>query len=112
LTYPFQSVSVPISESDVWLDLDLKAPPNLLFMKSLGSTYLLNRTLRLAYKLFRDYGDGSKYVLELKNKIPEVVIQFLWVNPLDPHYMSCLETNIEAYQVRASNSIKPGIRLP
>jgi predicted TIM-barrel fold metal-dependent hydrolase len=54
----------------------------------------------LAYKTFKNYGDGNKYVFELKVKLPENVIQFLWVNPLDPRQMCDLERNIETYQVR------------
>jgi hypothetical protein len=45
----------------------LNAPPNIPFMKSPGSIYLLNRILGLAYKSFRDYGDGNRYVFELRN---------------------------------------------
>ena len=51
---------------------DLKAPPNVPFMKSPSSIYLLNRMLRLAYKSFRGYGDGNKYVFELKNRFPKL----------------------------------------
>jgi uncharacterized protein len=80
--------------------VDLKAPPNVLFMKSPGSIYLLNRMLRLAYKSFKDHGDGNKYVFELSNKVPEIVIPFLWVNPLAPQHMGDLESNIEDYQVK------------
>jgi predicted TIM-barrel fold metal-dependent hydrolase len=36
----------------------------------------------------------------LKNKLPEVVIQFLWVNPLDPRHVGNIDRNIEKYQVR------------
>jgi hypothetical protein len=81
-------------------NLDLKAPPNFPLMKSPNSIYLLNRMLRLAYKSFKDYGDGNQYVFELRNKAPEIVIPFLWVNPLDPQHMSNLETKIREYQVR------------
>lgn len=81
-------------------NLGLKEPPNVPFMKSPNSIYFLNRMLRMAYKSFKDYGDGNKYVFEVRNKIPEVVIQFLWVNPLDPCHMDNLERNIESYQVR------------
>jgi len=81
-------------------NLDLKAPPNVPFMKSPSSIYFLNRMLRAAYKSFKDYGDGNKYVSGLRDKIPEIVIQFLWLNPLDPHHMSGLERNIENYKVR------------
>ena len=80
-------------------NLDLKAPPNVPFMKSPSSIYLLNRMLRLAYKSFKDYGDGNKYVFELRNRVPEIVIPFLWVNPLDPQHMSNLETRIQENRV-------------
>jgi predicted TIM-barrel fold metal-dependent hydrolase len=82
-------------------NLDLKAPPNLPFMKTPGSIYLLNRMLRYSYNsFFKDNGDGNKYVFELKNELPEIVIQFLWVNPLDPQHMANLEKNIQGYQVK------------
>jgi predicted TIM-barrel fold metal-dependent hydrolase len=81
-------------------NIDLEAPPNFPFLKSPNSIYLLNRMLRLGYKSFKDHGNGNQYVFGLKNKLPEVVIQFLWVNPLDPQHMDCLERNIEQYQVR------------
>jgi predicted TIM-barrel fold metal-dependent hydrolase len=79
---------------------DLKAPPNFPFLKSPSSIYFLNRMLRLGYKSFKDQGDGNQYVFGLKNKLPEVVTQFLWVNPLDPHHMDHLERNIGGYQVK------------
>ncbi len=81
-------------------NLDLKEPPNFPFLKFPNSIYLLNRMLRLAYKSFRDYGDGNQYVFELRNRVPEIVIPFLWVNPLDPMHMSNLEKNIQNYQAR------------
>ena len=70
-------------------------------MKTPGSIYLLNRMLRFSYNsFFKDNGDGNKYVFELRNKLPETVIQFLWVNPLDPQHMDNLEKNIREYQVK------------
>jgi len=82
-------------------NLDLKDPPNIPFMKTPGSIYLLNRMLRFSYNsFFKDNGDGNKYVFELRNKLPETVIQFLWVNPLDPQHMGNLENNIRKYQVK------------
>jgi predicted TIM-barrel fold metal-dependent hydrolase len=82
-------------------NVDLKAPPNFPFMKTPGSIYLLNRMLRYSYNsFFKDKGDGNKYVFELKNKLPETVLQFLWVNPLDPQHMDNLEKNIQGYQVK------------
>ncbi len=82
-------------------NLDLKDPPNIPFMTTPGSIYLLNRMLRFSYNsFFKDNGDGNKYVFELRNKLPETVIQFLWVNPLDPKQMDSLEKNILEYQVK------------
>jgi len=80
---------------------DLKDPPNIPFMKTPGSIFLLNRMLRFSYNsLFKENGDGNKYIFELRNKLPETVIQFLWVNPLDPQHMGNLEKNIREYQVK------------
>jgi uncharacterized protein len=82
-------------------NLDLKDPPNLPFMKSPSSIYILNRMLRFSYKsFFKDNGDGNKYVYELKQQVPELVIPFLWVNPLDPLHMSNLEKNIQNFQIK------------
>jgi predicted TIM-barrel fold metal-dependent hydrolase len=82
-------------------NLDLKGPPNFPFMKTPGSIYLLNWMLRFSYNtFFNERGDGNQYVFELRNKLPETVIQFLWVNPLDPEHMGNLEKNIREYQVK------------
>ncbi len=82
-------------------NLNLKDPPNLPFMKSPSSIYILNRVLRFSYNsFFKDNGDGNKYVYELKQQVPEIVIPFLWVNPLDPLHISDLEKNIQNYQSR------------
>jgi predicted TIM-barrel fold metal-dependent hydrolase len=81
-------------------NLDLKAPPNVPFAKSPSSIFFLNQMLRLAYKAFKDHGDGNRYVFELSNKAPNLVIPFLWVNPLDPLHISRLESKIREYRVR------------
>jgi predicted TIM-barrel fold metal-dependent hydrolase len=82
-------------------NLDLKSPPNFPFMKTPESIYLLNRMLRITYNsIFKDNGDGNKYVFELKNNLPETVVQFLWVNPLDLKHMTNIEKNIQEYQVK------------
>lgn len=79
--------------------LDLPEPPNIPLKKSPDSNYLLNRMLRFAYTNFmKDNGDGNKYVYELKNKIPDKIIQFLWVNPLDKGHMTNIEETIRDYQ--------------
>jgi predicted TIM-barrel fold metal-dependent hydrolase len=81
-------------------NIDLKAPPKFPFMKSPSSIYLLNRMLRLGYQSFKDHGDGNQYVFGLMNELPEVVIQFLWVNPLSRSHIDNIERNIENYKVR------------
>ena len=78
---------------------DLQGPPNLPLRKSPDSNYLLNKMIRFAYKHFmKDNGDGNQYVFDLKNKLPGKIIQFLWVNPLDPGHMINLERSIHKYQ--------------
>lgn len=81
-------------------NLDLKDPPKIPFMKSPNSIYLLNRMMRMAYRSFKDHGDGNQYVFELSKKLPEIVIPFLWVNPLDPTHLSGLEENLRACSAR------------
>lgn len=81
-------------------NLDLKDPPKIPFMKSPNSIYLLNRMLRIAYRSFKDGGDGNQYVFELSKKIPQIVIPFLWVNPLDPAHLISLEENLRASSAR------------
>jgi len=80
---------------------NLKDPPNIPFMTTPGSIFLLNRMLRFSYNsFFKENGDGNRYVFELSKKLPETVIQFLWVNPLDPLHMDNLEKNILEYRVK------------
>ncbi|MGD0753066.1 MAG: amidohydrolase family protein [Anaerolineales bacterium] len=81
-------------------NLDLKEPPNFPFLKSPSSIFFLNHMMRMTTKSFKDFGDGNKYVYELKKQVPEIVIQFLWVNPLDPEQMANLEKRIREYAVK------------
>ncbi len=81
-------------------NLDLRDPPNIPFMKTPDSIFLLNRMLRMAYRSMKDKGDGNKYVYELRRELPDTVVQFLWVNPLDQLHMSSIEQNIRDYQVK------------
>ena len=82
-------------------NLELREPPNLPVRNSPNSIYFLNQMLRISYKWFmKDFGDGNRYVYELRNKIPNLIIQFLWVNPLDKQHMNNLERNIQSYQVK------------
>lgn len=79
--------------------LDLKTPPNFPLKKSPNSNYILNRMLRFGYTHFmKDNGDGNKYVFELKGKVPEKIIQFLWVNPLDKGHITNIERSIHDYE--------------
>jgi predicted TIM-barrel fold metal-dependent hydrolase len=82
-------------------NVDLKDPPNFPFMNSPNSIFSLNKMLRFGYKYFiKDRGDGNKKVFELRSKLPEMILQFLWVNPLDPQHVGSLERNIQDYQIK------------
>ncbi|MDP4152222.1 MAG: amidohydrolase family protein [Bacillota bacterium] len=78
---------------------DLPKPPSLPIKQTPDSIYIMNRMNRMAYNhFFKDNGDGNKFVYELKNQLPELITQFLWVNPLDVGHINNLENNIRAYQ--------------
>lgn len=80
-------------------DRSLREPPSMPFKQKPNSVYMMNRMNRFAYKhFFKDNGDGNQFVCELKNQLPELVLQFLWVNPLDAAYMIKLENIIRTYQ--------------
>lgn len=92
---------------------NLQKPPTMPFKQKPDSIYMLNRMNRIAYKyFFKDNGDGNKFVYELKNKVPELVVQFLWINPMDAGQMDNLENCIRTYQPKgiklhqASNPFK------
>lgn len=79
-------------------DLDVN-PPKIKKKDGSDSIYILNKMVRFAYRFFmKDKGDGNQYVFELKNKLPQVIIQFLWVNPKKKNHMDALEKNIHDYQ--------------
>lgn len=74
-------------------------PPSMPFKQKPDNIFMMNRMNRFAYHHFiKDNGDGNQFVCELKNQLPELVVQFLWVNPLDTAYMSKLENTIRTYQ--------------
>lgn len=80
---------------------DLKQPPNIPFMNTPNSIFTLNRLLRFSYNTFiKDNGDGNRYVCDLRDKLLEYVIPFLWVNPLDQKHMANIEENIHNLQVK------------
>ncbi|MNB80873.1 Amidohydrolase [compost metagenome] len=80
---------------------NLQTPPSMPFKQKPDSIYLMNRMNRLAYKHFlKDNGDGNQYVFELRKQLPELVVQFLWVNPLDVGHMDNMENSIRTYQAR------------
>jgi predicted TIM-barrel fold metal-dependent hydrolase len=79
---------------------DLGTPPDIPFMKSPSSIYFLNNMVRLGYRSLKDNGDGNRYVHGLATAHPRLVVQFLWLNPLDQEHMEALEHNIHAYNVR------------
>jgi predicted TIM-barrel fold metal-dependent hydrolase len=82
-------------------NVELRDPPSVPFTHSPNSIFFLNRMLRLTYRwAMKDKGDGNRFVSELRSRIPTMVVQFLWVNPLDRHQMDNIEQDIREYQVR------------
>ncbi|TCL56304.1 putative TIM-barrel fold metal-dependent hydrolase [Kineothrix alysoides] len=78
---------------------NLQKPPSMPLKQKPDSIYMMNRMNRLAYNhFFKDNGDGNQFVRELKNQLPELIIQFLWVDPLDTGYMDNLENHIHTYE--------------
>ncbi len=78
---------------------NLQLPPSMPFKQKPDSIYSMNRMNRFAYNHFlKDNGDGNQVVCDLKKQLPELVIQFLWVNPLDTSCMEQLEHSIDIYQ--------------
>lgn len=78
---------------------DLGEPPSVPFKQKPNSVYFMNKMNRIAYNhFFKDNGDGNKVVYELRKQLPDLIIQFLWVNPLDALQMGSLENNIRMYQ--------------
>jgi predicted TIM-barrel fold metal-dependent hydrolase len=74
-------------------------PPNLPLKQTPDSIYMMNRMMRMAYNHFlKGDGDGNQFVHEIKNQLPDLVIQFLWVDPLDFGQMNELENSILTYQ--------------
>lgn len=77
----------------------LQEPPSMPFKQKSDSVYMMNRMNRIAYNHFlKDNGDGNKFVYELKNQLPELIVQFLWVNPIDVRQMDNLENCIHTYK--------------
>jgi Predicted metal-dependent hydrolase of the TIM-barrel fold len=80
---------------------NLREPPKMPFKQKSDSIYRLNRMNRIAYNhFFQDNGDGNQFVGELKRQLPDLILQFLWVNPLDSSHMDNLEKNIALYHPR------------
>jgi predicted TIM-barrel fold metal-dependent hydrolase len=78
---------------------NLKEPPTMPFKQKTDSIYMMNRMNRMAYNhFFKENGDGNQFVFGLKNQLPELIIPFLWVNPLDAGHTDNLENSILKYQ--------------
>lgn len=78
---------------------DLPEPPTMHFKQKSDSIFLMNRMNRIAYNhFFKDNGDGNQFVYKLKEEIPDIIVQFLWINPLDTTSMNQLEKAIKTYQ--------------
>jgi predicted TIM-barrel fold metal-dependent hydrolase len=77
----------------------LQTPPNMPFTQKPDSIYMMNRFNRLAYRHFlKGDGKGNRYVSDLKDQLPELVVPFFWVNPLDAGHMDRLEENLRIYR--------------
>ncbi len=77
----------------------LREPPSMPYKQNPDSIYMMNWMNRIAYNhFFKDNGDGNQFVYELKNCLPELIVQFLWVNPLDATYMNKLENTIRTFK--------------
>jgi Predicted metal-dependent hydrolase of the TIM-barrel fold len=80
---------------------DLQAPPRMPLIQKPDSIFMMNRMNRFAYRHFiQDNGDGNQFVCKLTNRLPELAVQFLWVDPLNTAYMDNLENTIETYRPR------------
>lgn len=56
---------------------------------SANNLYFLNRICRLSYRfLIKDQGDGNAFVHSLVQQYPQRIIQFYWVNPQEPTYLT------------------------
>lgn len=78
---------------------NLQGPPGMPFKQKPDSIYRMNRMNRFAYNHFlKGNGEGNQFVSELRNQLPDRIIQFFWVNPLDMGHMDNLESNIHTYQ--------------
>jgi predicted TIM-barrel fold metal-dependent hydrolase len=74
---------------------NLQEPPRMPFKQKPDSIFMMNRMNRFAYNHFiKENGDGNQYVCKLKDRLPELIVQFLWVDPLDTAYMNKLENTI------------------
>jgi predicted TIM-barrel fold metal-dependent hydrolase len=75
---------------------DLPEPPTMHFKQSPDSIFMMNRMNRIAYHhFFKNNGDGNQFVRELKVQLPDLIVPFLWVDPLDTASMNQLENTIE-----------------
>lgn len=78
---------------------DLPEPPTMHFKQKPDSIFTMNRMNRIAYlHFFKDNGDGNQFVRELREQLPDLIVPFLWVDPLDTESMNRLENTIETDQ--------------
>ena len=79
---------------------DLPDPPFIRWKKP-PSLFFLNRLTRLTYKfLLRDKGDGNAFVHSLFEKCPERIVQFYWLDPLEPDFMRKLENACNNWRIK------------
>jgi predicted TIM-barrel fold metal-dependent hydrolase len=82
-------------------DLNIQDAPKLPVKRHPDSNFFLNRINRFAYNhLLKDHGDGNNYVLNLAEKLPNLIIPFLWINPLEKSHLMNLENQIAENKFR------------
>jgi predicted TIM-barrel fold metal-dependent hydrolase len=77
------------------------APKIPVLAKNADKMFFLNKICRLSYQyLIKDMGDGNKFVYSMAKKHPERIIQFYWVNPIEPDFLEKLNRAIKEQSIR------------
>jgi len=82
---------------------DLETPESIsLPIVSPADTYFLfNRLCKFSYKyLIKEQGDGNAFVHTLREKLPERIIQFYWLDPMKINVLTELETALQNWHIQ------------
>lgn len=81
---------------------DLATPESisLPFIRPADKYFLFNRLCKFSYKvLINDQSDGNAFVDGLRCQLPERIIQFYWLDPMDENALPVLENALDLYLV-------------